>query len=144
MSSLLKISEAASLALHSLGLMAAQPEATLSTREAALSLGVSEAHLAKVFQRLARAGLLTSQRGPHGGFILAKPPTQITLLEAYEAADGPLQSRSCLLDRPVCQGQCILGGLLTSVDRQVREHFSATTLADLAGAFSAVPRRAAN
>lgn len=137
MSSLLKISEAASLALHTMALLAWQQGQTLSTREIAARLRVSEAHLAKVLQRLSRHGLLSSTRGPKGGFTLTRPAREITLADIYQASEGPLTLRTCLLEKPVCSGVCILGGLLTSVDRQVSDYFSRTTLADLGASFPA-------
>ncbi|MCF8044104.1 MAG: Rrf2 family transcriptional regulator, partial [Desulfarculaceae bacterium] len=74
MQQLLKISEAASLALHTMGLLASRPGEQVPTRELAARLKVSEAHLAKVMQRLGRAGLVRSQRGPKGGFALERNP----------------------------------------------------------------------
>jgi Rrf2 family protein len=136
MSSLLKISEAASLALHTMALLAWQESQTLSTREIATRLRVSEAHLAKVLQRLAKHGLLNSTRGPKGGFALSRPSREITLLDIYQASEGPLVARTCLMEKPVCSGICILGGLLGSVDQQVSEYFSKTTLADLGASFA--------
>ncbi|MFH1058619.1 MAG: Rrf2 family transcriptional regulator [Pseudomonadota bacterium] len=137
MSRVLKISEAASLALHTMVLLAANPGRTLATRDIAALLRVSEAHLAKVLQRLARSGLVNSQRGPKGGFNLARPPEAISLLEVYEAVEGPLEERSCLLGQPVCGGECLLGGLLQKVAAEVSSYFSQTRLSDLAHAFAA-------
>lgn len=132
MQHILKVSEAASLGLHTMAYLAAQPNKRISTHEVAEKLKVSEAHLAKVMQRLGRAGLVVSQRGPKGGFTLAKPPDKITLLEVYEAIEGKLNKTGCLLGKPVCDGDCILGGLLNGLDRQVREYFSTTKLLDIA------------
>lgn len=136
MSRVLKISEAASLALHTMVLLAANPGRTLATRDIAALLRVSEAHLAKVLQRLARSGLVNSQRGPKGGFSLAKDAHAISLLEVYEAVEGPLETRSCLLEQPVCGGDCLLGGLLHKVASEVSSYFAQTRLSDLAHAFS--------
>ncbi len=135
MANMLKISEAASLALHTMALLAADPGTTRATWEIAKTLRVSEAHLAKVLQRLGRSGLVRSQRGPGGGFTLGKDPAAITLLDVYEATEGPLESPGCLLGRPACNGSCILGGLLDQVGMQIRNYFAETRLSDLQGEF---------
>ena len=131
MSSLIKISEAASLALHTMVMLAGDCGRPLSAHEMATGLGVSEAHLAKVLQRLGREGLVNSRRGPRGGFTLGRPADEITLLEVYEATEGPLESIDCLLEKKVCPGNCLLGDLLGKVDTMVRSHLSQTRLSDL-------------
>lgn len=136
MSKVLKISEAASLALHTLGLLAYKPDRVFSTREVSEALGVSEAHLSKVLQRLSRAGYTSSVRGPHGGFRIAKPAEKTTLLEVYELIEGPLAPSDCLLATQVCKGdKCIFGNLLETVNRQVREYLSGTKLSDIADVY---------
>ncbi len=132
MSSLIKISEAASLAFHTMVILAGDCGRPLSARAMAATLGVSEAHLAKVLQRLGREGLVNSRRGPRGGFSIGRPAGEITLLEVYEATEGPLQSRDCLLEKQVCSGDCLLGDLLRDVDSRVRSYLSKTRLSDIA------------
>ena len=73
MANVLRISEAATLALHTLALLASRPGVILSTHKIAKRLEASEAHLAKVLQRLARMGLVRSIRGARGGFVLELP-----------------------------------------------------------------------
>lgn len=132
MSGVIKISEAASLGLHAMVLLADEPGKPVSTRQIAGRLGVSEAHLSKVLQRLARAGLVVSVRGPGGGFTLAEKNGDTTLLEVYESIDGPLSDSTCLLGTPVCCGErCILGGLLEATNREVREYLESNTLSEL-------------
>lgn len=132
MSTMLKISEAASLALHAMVFLAAKPHRLVSTREMASTLHISEAHLSKVLQRLARAGLVRSIRGPKGGFMLTRAGDRISLLDVYEAIEGPLVSSTCLLGTSACGGeQCILGGLLGIVDKLVREYLTETRLSEL-------------
>ena len=133
MSNVLRISNAASLALHAMGLLATNPERPLATSEAAVTLSVSENHLQKVMQRLHHAGLVRSIRGPHGGFELALPPDRITLMQVYEAIEGPLTLTQCLLGRPRCQGNCcILGHLVESTNREFSQYMSTRTVAQLA------------
>ncbi len=132
MSGIIHVSEAASLALHTATLLASEPERIFSTREIATSLSVSEAHLAKVMQRLGKVGLVRSVRGPKGGFVLGKKPEEITLLEVYESIDGPLGRSNCLFGTPVCGNQkCLMGDLLQSVNRQARDYFENTTLSQI-------------
>jgi Rrf2 family protein len=136
MSKLLRISEAASLALHTVALLAADPHKVVTTEEIASTLKASEAHLSKVLQRLAKTGLVTSIRGPRGGFLLGKPRDKISLLAVYEAIEGPLRPHNCLLGTPICNGRrCILGGLLQTVDKQVRECLAGTKLTGLSDTF---------
>jgi len=113
-------------------LLATRKERSMTAQEIASTLKASKAHLAKVLQRLAHAGLLRSERGPGGGFTLARPGRQITLLQVYETIEGPLSSSTCLLHTRLCGGKnCILGGLLAKVNAQVREYLAKTRLTDL-------------
>jgi Rrf2 family protein len=132
MSSLVHVSEAASLALHAAVLLAEAGDAVLTTREIAEALGASEAHLSKVLQRLGRAGLVDSVRGPRGGFRLIRPAKDVTLLEVWEAIEGPLHPTHCLFGRPVCtRAGCIMGGVLSRVDQTVRQYLEQTPLSAL-------------
>jgi len=142
-SNVLRISDAASLALHAMVLLAAHPDTGISTKQIAHDLQVSEAHLSKVLQRLTKVGLAASTRGPRGGFTLAAPAESIMLLEVYEAIEGPLVATECLLGTRICNGrQCILGDLLTTVDGQVRDYLATTRLADLTSVYKSPKERA--
>ncbi len=59
-------------------------------REIGERQGVPPRYLEQIFQRLRRAGLVTSKRGPGGGYLLARPAAEITLREVVEAVEGPL------------------------------------------------------
>ena len=58
--------------------------------------------LAKIFQALAKAGLVKSHRGAKGGFSLAKPAAEITIKDVIEAIEGPLHLNICLM----AEGEC--------------------------------------
>lgn len=136
MLSMLRISEAASLGMHAMVYFAAEPDKTISTGEIASDMNVSEAHLAKVFQRLARAGLLTSVRGPKGGFRLGKDPGEIFLIHVYEALEGPVPHGDCLFNHKVCSGDgCIFDGLLGTVGRMLAQHLRTTNITQLTTLF---------
>lgn len=137
--SILKISEALSLAIHGLHFLALEEENQEKVKDLARKMGVSEAHLAKVFQRLVKAGILYSSRGPKGGFVLAKKPEEVTLLEIYQALEGSLREEVCLLQKEVCPLQkevcpfsrCIFGDFLTVVNQEFRRYLAQRTLADV-------------
>ena len=133
MADILKISDATALALHSMVHLAIDPETHSTTAEIAELFQASRHHLAKVHQRLTKAGLIRSHRGPAGGVGLAKKPEKITLLEIYEVMEGSMLCNPCLFGKDVCpRANCVLGTLLPSLARQVRDYFKQTTLAQLA------------
>jgi len=131
MNSILKISEATVLAIHTMFMLGMNRDKLISTREIATSLDVSENHLAKVLQKLVKAGFANSIRGPKGGFELNKDSGSITLLDIYELIEGKIPSGACLLSHPICDNKCVLGDLLTSVNNKVKERLSAKTLNEI-------------
>ena len=132
---MLKVSDAVNLAFHASALLASA-EAPRSAGEMARYLDVSENHMAKVLQRLVRAGLMLSRRGPAGGFELNRPAAELSLLQIYEAIEGPFVEQGCLLNKPVCDGSCcIFGDLLQSVHGQIHKHLENTHLADMCPSF---------
>jgi len=137
MSGIMNVSEAASIALHSMTLISAQENGVpVSTKYIADTLKVSENHLSKVMQRLSRAGLVSSKRGPRGGATLAKKPGEISLMDIYEAIEGKFVASECLLKTRLCKpGNCILGDMLHDVNTRAREYLEKTTLADLSHVF---------
>jgi Rrf2 family protein len=131
MSSLLKVSDAASLALHATAVMAGAGGERVTAGKMASALGVSEAHLAKVLQRLSRAGLVRGTRGPRGGFRLTRPPGRISLREVYEAVEGDLEVERCLLGAPVCgRKRCPVADLFEKLGRELIRALGKTTLKD--------------
>lgn len=134
MTGLVNISEAASLGLHTMALLAQNGRKRHTTQEIAKALRASAHHLAKVMQRLTKAGLVTSVRGPQGGFLMERPAGEITLLEIYEAIEGRLAPHGCFFRAPLCVGtDCVLGEVILSARQQLERHFSKTTLDELSG-----------
>lgn len=130
MGNVLKISEAASLALHAMTVMAQKKDELVSVKDISNTLDVSANHLSKVLQRLVKADLVKSIKGYGGGFKITHKPEEITFLEIYEAIDGKFKPTNCLLDKPSCSQKCIMGNLLTSLNSQVEEFFRNTKLSD--------------
>lgn len=128
--SILKISDAASIALHALVVLAKKKDKLISVKEIATSLDVSANHLSKIMQRLTKAGYVESIKGFNGGFKLTVEPEKITFLEVYELFDGKLRDADCLLSHKRCKDGCVLGELVYSINKQVRQKFEDVRISD--------------
>lgn len=130
MSSILKISEAVALGIHACVIIAGnKSESNTTTTFIASALKASEAHLSKVMQRLVKAGVVFSARGPGGGFMLKAKPEEIKLIDIYEAVDGSLNCSNCLFDHQPCtDNNCLLGNFIESINSQVKLFFETQTL----------------
>jgi Rrf2 family protein len=137
MAALLRFSEAAALALHAMGYIATVDERVVTARELAHLCRASEAHMMKVCQRLARAGLLTARRGAGGGFALGPRGPRIRLIDVYTAIEGKVVLRKCLLPGRSCRGHghehdCVLGRKVFDVEKEFLAYLKVTTLATVA------------
>lgn len=132
MAGVLALSEMLSLALHSMVLIALRDQECINAKEIAAATDASEAHLAKVLQRLVKAGLLHSTRGPKGGFALAKPADGITLLDVYEVIEGEIHQSECPTGRTTCPfASCILGGVPERLNQEFIEYLGSKTVGDI-------------
>lgn len=92
-------------ALQAVLYLALQPEGEMtSIKELTGRLKIPYHFLAKILQDLSRKGLLSSQKGPTGGFALAMPAKEITLFHIVEAVDGADFTRTCVLGFSECSG----------------------------------------
>ncbi len=115
MSKVFSMSEAASIALHGIILIAQEKEG-LNVIKIAERTDTSKHHVAKVMQRLVKAGYLLSQRGPSGGFVLRKDPKDINFLDIYEAIEGPIEITDCPMDKQICPfDKCIMNNVTTKM-----------------------------
>ncbi|HEX2015539.1 MAG TPA: Rrf2 family transcriptional regulator [Solirubrobacteraceae bacterium] len=99
------------------------------------------AYLEHLVARLRRAGLVTSRRGAHGGYLLARPPQQITMAEVVEALEGAIAPIECISEgsdgRVVCSREtdpshvCPTKLLWTRVRAQIVRTLQETTLSEL-------------
>jgi Rrf2 family protein len=132
MSTLIRTTDAAALALHAAAAIAGAKGLRLSAAGIARDLGASEAHTAKVLQRLSKAGLVSGRRGPGGGFVLTRPAARITLREVYEAMEGPRRIQTCMLGAPVCERtDCPLGSLFDRLSEDVFNTLERMTLEEI-------------
>lgn len=134
MSGVFRLSEGASLGLHGMGILALLKRRA-SAAEMANELQVSQAHLAKVFQKLVHADLVLSTRGASGGFELARCADSITLLEIYRAIEGEAtECSNCVLGLSECPfNQCLFGQIPSEVNQRFEKQLAAYRLSDFIG-----------
>ncbi len=112
MGSVVRFSEAASIALHGTVLIA-KSKKFLNVTKIAEALGGSRHHVAKVMQRLSKEGYIKSMRGPTGGFVMVRDPKEISFLDLYQAIEGKITIEECPFDRiEICSFEkCLLGNI---------------------------------
>ena len=91
---MLRLSKKADYALMAMAHLALKP-GSASAREIAEEYEIPTELMAKVLQRLARQGLLTSQQGARGGYMLARTATGISVADVIQAIDGPVTVTAC-------------------------------------------------
>jgi Rrf2 family protein len=99
----MQLTRAADYAVRVMIHLAKTPRGTRGTLPVlARATGAPESFLSKVLQSLTRARLITSQRGPAGGFQMSAPGRQASMREVIEAIDGPLSLNVCLGNNQAC------------------------------------------
>ena len=130
MSKLVSLSEAASIAIHGT-ILIARALNPISVTQIAEMTGTSKHHVAKVMQRLAKDGYISSQRGPSGGFTLNKPADEISFLNLYEAIEGKLEIPECPMDKKVCPFEkCIMDNVMNRMTNEFKEYLNLQLISD--------------
>jgi FeS assembly SUF system regulator len=99
---MLRLSKKADYALMAMKHLAVRPDASASAREIAEQYDIPIELMAKVLQRLARRGLLSSHQGTRGGYRLGRSAAIISVADIIQAIDGPLTVTACSTDAENC------------------------------------------
>jgi FeS assembly SUF system regulator len=105
---MLRLSKKADYALMAMKHLAVKTEASASSQSSTSAREIAEQYdipielMAKVLQRLARSGLLTSHQGTRGGYTLSKATASISVADIIQAIDGPLTVTACSTDDEQC------------------------------------------
>ena len=125
-------SQTVEYALRAVVFLAGDRETSRTSGQISAVTKVPQAYLSKVLKALSAAGILHSQRGVGGGFLLAKPPQELTILEVVSAVDPIRRIRTCPLGISTHGMRlCPLHRRLDDALASVESAFKATTLAEV-------------
>lgn len=129
MAKLFNLSDASSIAIHAMVLVA-KSDKPLNVIHIAEVTNTSKHHVAKVMQRLVKDGFVISQRGPAGGFMLNREPSEITFLDVYESIEGKVNTPHCVFNTPVCPlDRCIMNSITHKMTSDFLVYMRSQTLA---------------
>lgn len=108
------------------------PEKTITLAEIASRQSISVAYLEQLFAKLKRKTLVASVRGANGGYYLARPADQITILEIIEAVNETVDATRCD-HQGNCQNgaMCLTHDLWQDLSRYISDYLAKITLSDL-------------
>jgi Rrf2 family protein len=124
-----------------------ESEAPLSSRDLAELQGVSPAFLAKIFPKLEKAGIVVASEGVRGGYRLARPAKDITVLKIVDAIEGEKPLFDCQEVRGRCalfqgtapawstNGVCAVHAVMLQAEKSMRDALACQSLADVHAAF---------
>ena len=142
----MRLSRETEYALHGLVFLVRQgPDAVAQLAEVAAATAIPATFLSKIFQRLARHGILRSHRGTLRGYSLGRHANAIILREILEATEGPDLFSRCAFWRGTCGGDedpCVLHEIVKKSKAALEDDVAASSLADLTRQWApATPQR---
>jgi Rrf2 family protein len=113
--------------------LAVSGKETVMIHEIADKAKVPKSFLAKILQRLAKAGIVTSLRGVKGGFKLAKRVKDVSLLDVVEAMEGTVAMNMCAVDKKACgmSSTCCVHPVWVEIRKEVEKRLRNVTFAKL-------------
>ena len=108
-------------------------QGAMSAKDVAEAYGIPAEVLAKIMQRLVKAGMLHSLHGTYGGYTLARSPHEISAYEVIRAIDGPLLITSCITVRGECgqSDRCTVREPLRKVNESIEEVLRRIKIAEM-------------
>ena len=132
---MLRLSQKADYALMAMKHLAQKPGSpSTSAREIAEQYDIPLELMAKVLQRLVRAGLLVSTQGTRGGYTLSRASSSISVADVIEAIDGPFTVTACSSENNDCDqyGKCSIRAPLWQIRERIAATLGMVTMAEMA------------
>jgi Rrf2 family protein len=140
---MLRLTKRADYGLMAIHYIASQSdEGAVSAKRIAEEFNIPAELLAKILQRLAKNRLIQSHNGPKGGYLLSRPPGEITVGAVVRALEGPVRIVSCLTDNEDCAqiSRCTLRRPVERIQASIIHLLDTMTLAEIGAEPLAPPR----
>jgi Rrf2 family protein len=134
---MLRLTKRADYGLMAIHFIASHGEdGAVSAKRIAEQFRIPPERLAKILQRLAKKGLIASQNGPKGGYVLSRPADEVTVGQVVRALEGPLRIVSCMTEDEDCPQymRCNLRTPVQKLQSSISDLLDAMTLAELGAA----------
>lgn len=130
---MLRISRLTDYGTMVLAELAAQRPQLRSAGQLAETTRIGHPTVSKLLKSLARAGLVDSERGSHGGYSLSRSPEEITAADIIDALEGPLSITECSSVEGQCdfEAWCHVGSAWQQINERIRSALGEVSLADL-------------
>jgi len=132
---MLRISRLTDYATVILATLASDPARVQTATALAEQTHIAAPTVSKLLKQLQRAGLVSSTRGLHGGYQLARPASEISAAAILDALEGPLALTDCSAGHGQCgiEQTCRVGRVWQRLNQVIRRSLYEVTLAQLAG-----------
>lgn len=109
----------------------------------AVEQGISEKYLEHIVALLRKNGLVVGKRGSRGGYRIARPENEISLREAFEALEGPVEPVFCVSNPDTCErtSSCVTREVWKKLQKAILNELSTITLKDLVDKCEPLPRK---
>lgn len=130
---MLRLSKLTDYATVILSHMARDKVRVYAALEIAAATGIMQPTVSKILKTLAKAKVLNSIRGAHGGYRLARDPGEISVATVISALEGPIALTECSISHDGCQqsGACGIRGNWSVLNRTIQRALESVTLADM-------------
>lgn len=129
----MKLSTRGKYGLYAMYYLAEHKDEGPQSLQSIASTGVPKQYLEQLLGNLRRAGLVNTVRGAQGGYQIAKPPGEVTILEVIDAMEGPLELSECMTDESHCDRscQCPVRRLWQRLTESINRELAGVTLGDM-------------
>ncbi|MBM3789213.1 MAG: Rrf2 family transcriptional regulator [Acidobacteria bacterium] len=129
------VSQTGKYALRILGYLAGRPGEWIQGREIAAGTGIPANYLSKILNQLRKRGLVQSQKGWGGGFLLSAESLQVPIAEVVEIIEGPRNDSKCIFEMKECDSgnPCPLHSSWDRIRGEYDSMLRTTVISDLAG-----------